>query len=90
VSEIIDIFSRAQAIACIEDTYPADSNEPATRQTGRDLLARAIEEQHCAQWRHEGDGVLFRYAELCRNEQRRRAANARRLRESLTCCLSGF
>jgi len=84
MTEIIDVFSRAQAIACIEDTYPADSLEPGTRALGVDLLARAIEDQHAEHWRHEGDGVLFRYAELCRQEQRRRAANARRLREALT------
>ena len=75
--EHIDIFTREQAIEKIRTTFPADSLQPATRDRGRFLLQRARED--CARWQDESDAVLFRYAELCEQEQRARLSAAERL-----------
>jgi len=78
--EVIDIFSREQAIELIAETFPPDALEPLRRHIGSQLLEQARAE--AVNWRYEPDSVLFRLAELCQAEVARRVRNADRNREA--------
>lgn len=80
IPQIIDIFTREQAIARIAATFPADGAALATRLRGERLLQQARNEAHT--WRNESDAVLFRYAELCEAEQQRLEREAKRIMQN--------
>ncbi len=63
--------AREQAIADIEALFPVDSQYVETNKKGEELLAQARRE--CEDWRNLPDNILFRYAELCRQEENRHA-----------------
>jgi len=62
-------MNREQAISNIESLYPIDSQYEATREMGEKLLAQAKRE--CEGWRNLPDAILFRYAELCMQQDDR-------------------
>ena len=57
-------MNRHQAIQIIEGLFPPDYGE-----IGRELLAQA--KQEAEDWRTLPDVVLFRYAELCEERERK-------------------
>jgi len=63
--------AREQAIGDIEALFPIDSQYEKTNEIGEKLLAQAKRE--CEDWRNLPDAILFRYAELCRQEENRQA-----------------
>ena len=69
-------IDRAQALAIISATYPADSEHPHTRSVGLDLLEQAREA--CHDWRNEPDDVLEVYARLCLDLEDRITERVRR------------
>lgn len=66
--------AREQAIADIDALFPIDSQYEETNKVGERLLAQAKRE--CEDWRNLPDAILFRYAELCRQEENRQAREA--------------
>jgi len=62
-------MDRQQAISTIEALYPIDSQYEGTNATGERLLAQAKRE--CEDWRNLPDDILFRYADLCQQEEER-------------------
>ena len=62
-------MDRQKAIDTIEALYPIDSQYEGTNATGERLLAQAKRE--CDDWRNLPDAILFRYADLCQQEEER-------------------
>jgi hypothetical protein len=62
-------MDRQTAIDTIGGLYPIDSQFEDTIAIGERLLARAKRE--CDDWRNLPDAILFRYAELCQQEEER-------------------
>jgi hypothetical protein len=62
-------MDRNEAINTIEALYPADSDYPDSRETGKMLLEQA--ESEVNGWRTKPTEVLIRYAELCMAEDNR-------------------
>jgi len=62
-------MEREEAIDVIETLFPADSDNPLTKQTGERLLKQAKKEVQG--WRTEPTNVLVRYASLCIKEENR-------------------
>lgn len=63
--------ARDIAISNIEGLFPIDSQYEETNRIGERLLAQAKRE--CEDWRNLPDAILFRYAELCIQEENRQA-----------------
>lgn len=60
--------TRAEALAIIDQLFPADSPLCSVASTGKKLLEQARTDT--AQWREsEPDAVIIRYAELCQREE---------------------
>ena len=66
--EVINM-DRKQAISTIEALFPVDSQYEETNAIGERLLNQAKRE--CENWRNLPDAILFRYADLCEQEERR-------------------
>jgi hypothetical protein len=64
-------MDRKQAISTIEALFPVDSDYPDTREVGERFLEQAKRE--CENWRNLPDNILFRYADLCQQEENRQA-----------------
>ena len=62
-------MDRQQAINIIEGLYPVDSQYSETNTIGERLLSQAKRE--CENWRTLPDAILFRYADLCQQEEDR-------------------
>ncbi len=62
-------MDRQKAIDTIEALYPIDSQYEETNKVGERLLAQAKRE--CEDWRNLPDAILFRYADLCQQEEER-------------------
>lgn len=62
-------MDRQQAISTIEALYPIDSQYEETNAIGERLLAQAKRERE--DWRNLPDAILFRYADLCQQEEER-------------------
>lgn len=62
-------MDRKEAIEIIEGLYPVDSQFLKTNFVGERLLAQAKRE--CEDWRNLPDAILFRYADLCQQEEQR-------------------
>lgn len=62
-------MNRQEAIDLIAALYPVDSQYAATNAVGERLLAQAKRETE--NWRNLPDAILFRYAELCQQEEER-------------------
>lgn len=60
--------TREQAIQIIEDLFPPDSQYPDTNAIGNRLLEQAKSEVN--NWRTLPDDIIFRYAQLCEEEER--------------------
>ncbi len=56
-------MTRQEAIAHIENSFPADSPFDQISRIGRQLLEQA--QREARDWRKESTDVLIRYAELC-------------------------
>ena len=72
-------MNRKEAINIIEQSYPADSQLITIAITGQRLLTQARHE--AMDWRDQPEPVLQRYAELCREEARRRNREQSRSKE---------
>ena len=59
-------MNRQQAIADIEALFPIDSEYSSTNEMGKKLLLEAIES---CNWRKLPNEILFKYAELCQQEE---------------------
>ena len=62
-------MNRKEAISIIESLFPADSEYPETRIKGISYLEQAKRETE--NWRNLPDQTIFRYAELCEQEERK-------------------
>ena len=60
-------MSREEAISIIECLFPADSQYQESREIGKKFLQQAKDEAN--NWRNEPDNILFRYADLCMQEE---------------------
>jgi len=64
-------MDKGKAIQIIESLFPADSQYPKTRKTGLRLLEQA--KQNVENWRDLPEKILFEYARLCEEEEKRQA-----------------
>lgn len=69
-------MNRKEAIAIIESLFPPDSQWEKTNEIGKRLLQQAKDETE--NWRNLPDAVLFRYADLCEQEESRQDRESRR------------
>jgi hypothetical protein len=67
-------MNRQQAISTIENLFPTDSQYAGTNAVGERLLEQAKRE--CENWRNLPEPILFRYAELCLQEESRQTREA--------------
>ena len=75
-------MNRQQAISIIDALYPIDSQYAKTNAVGERLLAQAKREQD--DWRNLPDAILFRYADLCQQEEARSVSQFLREEEKTT------